>query len=569
MVDVLELKPLTEKNLNLMLVEAEFPIDWFFEKKKEKVDLLGSLHLVSKEYLNVVEGLVEKYKPNFAAEEKGDRSEQDLAEDPLVELFKRKGIPYELVDISENAEDYLRATLDEHKFLADQLNAKVNAMIKQKGGIPKDDEKFQQLVLWREHLQNDYEIKEEEVRYKVREAWMMMKIVNIAKRMNDKKLVGLFILDPSHNQGIIELASSLNVNAEEIKIEKKVHLLEQELMLTNDGKIATPDPSGNPGPVPSAAGKSMFELAAIKIKKADTSEKICYFFDTDDNASPFDINMAYDAGFDVVVPVSKMTADKVAKMVQDATFSRKPKAPTVFFVGGSNVEEGEKIAKEILKNLVDPFQCPVIIDPRGSHTTASSVVAKTLAVAEKHGIKSLEGKKVVVLGAGPVARIAAILAAKLKANTFMVETWEKGSLDAIKKLTDTLTKEAGEGATKITPVYAPKEEERLKTVQDADVIWALAAAGVEVLPEKIMTQLKNKVVVDINLVPPLGIKGMKPKDDDKEIYPTVFGIGALALGRLKSVTEGNILKEAVNTKGQKIFDYNIAFEVAKKTLPKL
>ena len=46
--------------------------------------------------------------------------------------------------------------------------------------------------------------------------------------------------------------------------------------------------------------------------------------------------MAYDAGFDIVVPISKMTADQVPKLVQDAIFSRKPNAPTTFFIGGSN-----------------------------------------------------------------------------------------------------------------------------------------------------------------------------------------------------------------------------------------
>ena len=81
-----------------------------------------------------------------------------------------------------------------------------------------------------------------------------------------------------------------------------------------------------------------------------------------------------------------------------------------------------------------------------------------------------------------------------------------------------------------------------------------------------MMKLKNKLVIDINLVPPYGIEGLKPKDNNKEIYPTVFGIGALAIGRLKSEVETLILKEAASTKGKKIFDYNYAFEIAKKIL---
>ncbi len=316
--------------------------------------------------------------------------------------------------------------------------------------------------------------------------------------------------------------------------------------------------------------KTVLELTPIKIKKVDKSDKICYFFDTDDTASPFDINMAYDAGFDIVVPISKMTANQVPKLVQDAIFSRKPGAATTFFIGGSNVKEGEKIAKKVIKSLVTPFECPVIIDPRGSHTTASAVVAMTMNIAEKkHGITSMRGKKVVAFGAGPVGRIAAILAAKINCNTYLIETWDQSNKNFIEDLAKELTEEAGEGATEIKGVFAPDPEERFETAKDADIIWSLAAAGVEILSEDLMERLKGKkIVVDINLVPPYGIEGIKPKHKNEEIYPGIFGIGAMALGRLKSNSEGQILKEAANTKGLKVFDYNFAFEVAKKLLSK-
>jgi len=316
--------------------------------------------------------------------------------------------------------------------------------------------------------------------------------------------------------------------------------------------------------------KSIIELTPIVIKKKDTSDKICYFFDTDDNASPFDINMAYDAGFDIVVPISRMTADQVPKLVQDAIFSRKPNAPTTFFIGGSNVKEGEKIAKEVKKSLVPPFECPVIIDPRGSHTTASAVVAMTIDVANKmHGIKDLKGKRALVFGAGPVGRIAAILGAKIGLEMFIIETWEKSNKEFIDSLAKELNEEAGEGATEIKGVFAPDIIDREKLAMNADIIWSLAAAGVEILPEESMMRLSGKkIVVDINLVPPYGIEGIKPKHFNEEIYPGIFGIGALALGRLKSNSEAAILKEAAQTKGLKVFNYDYAFETAKKLLKK-
>lgn len=313
--------------------------------------------------------------------------------------------------------------------------------------------------------------------------------------------------------------------------------------------------------------KSIIELTPIKIKKKDTSDKICYFFDTDDNASPFDINMAYDAGFDIVVPISRMTADQVPKLVQDAIFSRKPKAPTTFFIGGSNVKEAEKIAKEVIESLVPPFECPVIIDPRGSHTTASAIVAKTLQVARIHGFSDLSGKKIICLGGtGPVGQIAALIASKFNAKVIITSRREQ----FVKELAERLTIKAGRGATKIIGEVANSDEQYLKIVKDADIIWSVGKAGVQILSNEIMNQLPpNKIIVDINLVPPYGIEGIRPKHDNEEIYPGIFGIGALAVGRLKANSEGEILKEATKTKGTKVFDYNYAFEVAKKLLSKM
>jgi methylene-tetrahydromethanopterin dehydrogenase len=302
----------------------------------------------------------------------------------------------------------------------------------------------------------------------------------------------------------------------------------------------------------------------IKVKKKEKEEKLLYFFDTDDYCSPFDINMGYDAGFNAVLPYCKMTAENVPKLVQDAMFSRKAGAPTVFFVGGSNVEEGEKIAEKVLNSLVPPFESPVIIDPRGAHTTASAIVAKTIEVARKHGISDLSGKKIVCLGGtGPVGQIAALIASKLNAKVVITSRRE----DYVKELTDSLNKKLGKGARKITGAVATSEEQYFDIVSDADILWAVGKAGIQILSKELMKTLPpNKIVVDINLVPPYGVEGMNPNFNNEEFYPGIYGIGALDIGRLKYKVESGIFKEAAMTKGKKIFDYNIAFEMATKIL---
>ena len=41
------------------------------------------------------------------------------------------------------------------------------------------------------------------------------------------------------------------------------------------------------------------------------------------NVSPFDVNMAADAGFDVIVPYTDVDLKEVTGLVQDAMFSRR------------------------------------------------------------------------------------------------------------------------------------------------------------------------------------------------------------------------------------------------------
>ncbi|MFX0003537.1 MAG: methylene-tetrahydromethanopterin dehydrogenase N-terminal domain-containing protein [Candidatus Hodarchaeota archaeon] len=551
--EVLELKPLKNKSLKLVLIESEFPIDWWFEASAQKKhDLVWNLHLISKEYLNLIENLIAKYKPEFAVEEKGSRWEDTISHnDPLETLFRENNISYKMVDISENAESYLSSNLDEHRNYIKQLVKSIEDIRKfNEEKKLKDDFDFQRMALWKEYLQQEYDIQESEIRYNVREAWMMMGILKFAKQMNEKKLKGFFICDSRHFEGIHKLAEELGIETENIKIKRSAKIVN--------------NPSSDS--IKTIIGKSILELSPIKVEKKESLEKICYFFDTDDTASPFDINMAYDAGFDVVIPISKMNSDKVSKLVQDAIFSRKPKAPTTFFIGGSNVNEGEKIAKKVIKSLVPPFECPVIIDPRGSHTTASSVVAKTIEILKEHDLHDLKGKKVVILGAGPVGRIAAIIASKLNCKTYLVETWENSNEQSIKNLVKELNIEAGKNGSEIVGIFAPNDEKKLEILKSADLIWSLAAAGVQILSKELMIKLKNKIVIDINLVPPYGIEGLKPKDDNKEIYESIFGVGALALGRLKSNIETNMLREASKTKGIKVFDYNYAFEEAMRIL---
>ena len=63
---------------------------------------------------------------------------------------------------------------------------------------------------------------------------------------------------------------------------------------------------------------------------------ILHFLTPLKNVSPFDVNMATDSGFDVIVPYTDVDLKEVAGLVQDAIFSRAPEngANTAVLIGG-------------------------------------------------------------------------------------------------------------------------------------------------------------------------------------------------------------------------------------------
>ena len=225
MPEVLELKPLKDKNLKLIMIESEFPIDWWFDAPKNvKDDMIWTFHLISKEYLELVEKLIEKYEPDIALEERGMRDDFLNPTDPLVLLFKKKNIPFKLADISQNASDYLGSALEEHRESIRKLEERITEINENRQVKLETDFNFQQLLLWKEYLQRDFDEQEDAVRFKVREAWMMMNIINFAKNVNAKKLKGLFICDLRHFNGIEKLANELGIETEQIKVKRTLKI---------------------------------------------------------------------------------------------------------------------------------------------------------------------------------------------------------------------------------------------------------------------------------------------------------------------------------------------------------
>ena len=76
---------------------------------------------------------------------------------------------------------------------------------------------------------------------------------------------------------------------------------------------------------------------------------ILHMLDPMPHNSPFDINMAMDAGFDVLMPYSNVKLDSVYGLTQDAIFSRGPAGVkrTGIFIGGRDLG----LAMDMLNDL--------------------------------------------------------------------------------------------------------------------------------------------------------------------------------------------------------------------------
>src|SRR5271168_1098535 len=139
--------------------------------------------------------------------------------------------------------------------------------------------------------------------------------------------------------------------------------------------------------------------------------------------SPFDVNMAADAGFDVVSTYTNVTPGEVAGLTQDAMFSRSPKDAlrTGIFIGGKDAFAALDMLDAAAKSLLKPFEISLFADPAGSFTTAAAMLAVVEKTLKEKKDRALRGAAVSVFGAtGVVGTASAVIAALEGASVTLV-----------------------------------------------------------------------------------------------------------------------------------------------------
>jgi methylene-tetrahydromethanopterin dehydrogenase len=288
---------------------------------------------------------------------------------------------------------------------------------------------------------------------------------------------------------------------------------------------------------------------------------ILHLLTTAKNPSPFDVNMAIDAGFDQVIPYTHIELSEVTGLVQDAIFSRSPSGikREGIFIGGRDIDLAMDMLNLAREAMVPPFAVSVFADPSGAFTTAAAMVANIEAHLKNLQL-SLKGIEVSVFGAtGPVGISSALLLAKFGAQVTMVSHRSLADLETRCQIL--------ERRYDVKLLKADGSDESLKAaiLAGSDVAICAAAAGVRVLTlEQIKQSARLKLVADVNAVPPSGIEGLDSFADGALIPSSkVIGIGALAIGQIKYATQQALLKSMLGGHEPQYLDFISAFEYAR------
>lgn len=282
-------------------------------------------------------------------------------------------------------------------------------------------------------------------------------------------------------------------------------------------------------------------------------KKLIFQFDTDRYPSTFDTVVAYDGGADHVIGLGDITPDNVRSLVEGTIFTRPPKEKknTAIFVGGSDIVAGQALFKAVQSYFFSGFQVSVMLDSNGSNTTAAAAVAK-LAVSG-----TLKEKKAVVLaGTGPVGQRAAAMLAQEGAEVTIVSRHIESAGIACLSMKERFNVD-------LTPAIAVDSDARGAAIQDANIVLATGAAGIELLkPEHWQNNSNLEMLADANATPPVGIGGTDMMDRGAERHGKIIW-GSIGFGALKLALHRACIARLFEDNKQ-VLDAELIYKLAKE-----
>ncbi len=294
-----------------------------------------------------------------------------------------------------------------------------------------------------------------------------------------------------------------------------------------------------------------------------TDKNILHMLTPLKHMSPFDVNMALDAGYDAVLSYVSVTLEEVSGLVQDAMFSRPPKVGvrTGMFVGGKNAILALDMLAAAKKALVPPFGVSLFADPAGSFTTAAAMVACVEKTLHDKKQRDLKGLKVAIFGAtGVVGFSSGVIAALEGADVTLV------GYDGVKRVSDAAREIKTQFQVETHVADGSDEDKKAEILVEAEAAFCAGRAGVRILSVAQLAAAKHLLIVaDVNAVPPSGVEGLDMMANGQELTPHgALGIGPLTIGNVKYKTESGLFQRMIAATKPVSFDFRDAFRLARE-----
>ena len=293
-------------------------------------------------------------------------------------------------------------------------------------------------------------------------------------------------------------------------------------------------------------------------------KNILHMFSPQENVSPFDVNMACDAGYDLITPYTNVNLTDIKGLVQDAIFSRSVSNAnkTGIFICGKDASLALDMMESAKSSMVPPFEISVFPDPAGSFTTAAAMVACTEKTLKDKFNTTLKDKKVVIYGGkGIVGGISSIMFAKEGSESIIVGY---DGIDNVQKKADEYKRRFD---VDVTPADGSSDELNESYLKDADIIFCAARAGTQVINQEQIKSAKSALVIaDANAVPPAGIFGVDLKDDNEKHTCGAFSIGPLTSGDLKVKTQYLMFEKMCSTEKPLYLNFDQALMFSREIL---
>jgi hypothetical protein len=255
-------------------------------------------------------------------------------------------------------------------------------------------------------------------------------------------------------------------------------------------------------------------------------KKILVQLDPDAHSSLFDAIVAIDSAIDELLQYSRVEVEAVRDIVHGAMFTRAPKhlCNTAIFIGGSDVQRGEALLKQVCATFFGPLRVSVMLDSNGANTTSAAAV---LAAAKHLSLDQVTAT--ILAGTGPVggrvARLLAAAGARVRVGSRSLQK-AQASLASIQAAVSTADGQ-------LTAHETGTHEQLIEAISDAQLIVAAGAAGIELLPAAVQRHARQlQVAIDLNAVTPQGMESVHVSDQatDRE---GIICYGAMGVGGLK------------------------------------